>query len=80
MANHKCVDKLRKKMMAESKSVKWIRFDLSDITTGDGKKSGMTGQRIEYGYTHKKKDGTEVEKQEKSFVTHKFCPFCGKKY
>ena len=40
----------------------------------------MTGQRITFNYTHTMRNGKQIEKTGKSFVTHDYCPFCGKKY
>lgn len=79
--NHDCISKVRKQLKDADPSLGWVRFDLSTIQDMS-KKNGieMTGQRIEFSYKHKKKDGTEVEKIGKSFVTHAYCPFCGKKY
>lgn len=77
---HNCIDKKRKELMGETGKIKWIRFDLSTIRNTDGTGEEMTGQRITYGYTHKKKDGTEITKEDKSYITHTYCPFCGKKY
>lgn len=79
--NHDCIAELRKQMMQADERLKWVRFDLSTIVDADARNPEYkTGQRIEYGYVHTKKDGSKVEKQEKSFITHKYCPFCGKKY
>ena len=80
--NHDCISRVREELKAANPDmISWIRFDLSTIKDMS-KKNGinMTGQRIEYAYNHKKKDGTVVEKTGKSFITHDYCPFCGKKY
>lgn len=72
MANHKkCIDKIRKQIMKADPNIRYVRFDLANIT--DGSKTDMTGQRIEVGYENKKK-------VDKSFIEHDFCPFCGGKY
>lgn len=76
---HDCISKLRKKMKKDDPSLHWIKFDISDIEDADD--VGMkTGQRIEFSYSHTKKDGTVIEKKGKSYVTHDFCPFCGEAY
>jgi hypothetical protein len=79
--NHDCITRVRKELKENNLDMGWVRFDLSTIKD-ISKKTGieMTGQRIEYNYQQKKKDGTTVEKIGKSFVTHDYCPFCGKKY
>ncbi|MGN6478314.1 MAG: hypothetical protein ACTHKV_13900 [Flavipsychrobacter sp.] len=79
--NHDCISKVREQLKAADPSLGWVRFDMStikDMSKKDG--INMTGQRIEYSYKHTKKDGTVIEKTGKSFVTHDYCPFCGKKY
>lgn len=73
-----CINKVRESIKNEGPHIKWVSFDLSTIS--DGKIGNMTGQRITVGYTHTNKHGVEVQKEEKSFITHIYCPFCGKKY
>ncbi len=79
--NHDCITKVREQLKNDAPEINWIRFDLSTIQNASIKNPiNKTGQRIEYGYTHKKKDGSTVEKVGKSFVSHKYCPFCGEEY
>ena len=84
MKNHeKCIDKVRKQIMEANPELKYVHFDLVNIVSWDGNKRSKyfkTGQRTSSGYNHKKKDGTIVQKEQKSFVAHEFCPFCGEKY
>lgn len=80
--NHDCLSRVRQELKdANPDMIGFIFFDLStikDMSNNSGIK--MTGQGISYGYQHKKRDGTIVEKRGKSFVTHDYCPFCGEKY
>lgn len=78
---HDCISKVRQQIKDANPSIGWVRFDLSTIRN-ESNLNGVdkTGQRIEYSYKHTKKDGTVVEKTAKSFITHDFCPFCGKRY
>jgi len=76
-----CNAKVRKGLMTNNSSITHIYFDLSNIQ--DISKSNpviKTGQNIEVGYNHTMKNGEIRQKTRKSFVTHEFCPFCGKKY
>lgn len=79
---HDCIAKKREELKKANPDITYIRFDLSTIadTSTKSERREMTGQRIEYGYKHKKKNGEEIIKTEKSFVTHKYCPFCGKEF
>ncbi len=80
----RCLDKVRKQIMKASPELKYVRFDLSNIISWDenNKRSRYpkTGQRIVVGFDKKRKDGTVVSKEEKSFISHDYCPYCGKKY
>lgn len=79
--NHDCLTGIRKELKAANPDMGFIRFDLSSIRDiASTKGIEMTGQRIEYSYQHKKRDGSTIVKTAKSFVTHDYCPFCGKKY
>ena len=78
---HGCIAALRGRMMQNNGKLKWVKFSLTGIVNTDGtSREEKTGQEIIYGYEHKKKDGSAVIKQGKSFVAHTYCPFCGKKY
>jgi len=78
---HDCISKERKKMMDESPSINYVRFDLSRIVDMN-KRNGenKTGSHIWIGYKKKNKAGVEQQKEQKTFITHTYCPFCGKKY
>ena len=79
--NHDCISRVRNELKEANPEMGWVRFDCSTIKDMKSKNGiEMTGQRIEYSYKHKKKDGTEIEKIGKDFVTHDYCPFCGEKY
>lgn len=65
---------MRDGWMADDASILGISFECSRI---DGYK---TGQRLEVRRKRKKRDGSETEKVEKTFVAHDFCPWCGKGY
>ena len=78
MVKHNCIDKVTKQLMDADPALKTVRIGFSTIT--DGKTSNMTGQPVEVSFEKKKKDGTTKTVYEKSFVTHDYCPFCGKKY
>lgn len=78
----KCLEKIRKQII-KNNNANYVRIDLSTIAVRfeDGTSMGdVTGQRIEIGYNHAKRDGTIQRKEKKSFVTHDFCPFCGNEY
>lgn len=80
--NCNCVEEVRKDLI-ESLNANYVRIDMSTInTTENGKvvKENLTGQRIEVGYNHVKRDGGIQRKERKSFISHVFCPFCGVKY
>lgn len=79
----KCLDKVRKQIM-QGTDLKYVRFDMSTVKSyGDNNERSQfykTGQRITIGFDKKRRDGTVVLKEEKSFVAHDYCPFCGKKF
>lgn len=77
-----CLETIRKNIIQNEKA-NYVRIDCSTILVRleNGKEiENATGQRIEIGYNHIKRDGSTQKKERKSFITHKFCPFCGKKY
>jgi hypothetical protein len=79
----KCLEEVRKNLI-ESLNANYVRIDMSTIsvTNGDGKrtKENITGQRIEVGYNHVRRDRGIQQKERKSFIAHQFCPFCGGEY
>jgi hypothetical protein len=81
---HNCLEEIRENIMENDPEINYVYFKLSNIKTINretGAESKIkTGQAVEIGYNHIKKDGTMVRKSRKSFVTHTHCPFCGKKY
>lgn len=81
MKKHDCLQKVREALKEADPKLTYVRFELSTIRDIDDNKSEpRTGQAIEYGYNHTKKNGEVVTKSAKSFVSHEYCPFCGKKY
>lgn len=77
---HDCISKVRKELMNANPKIKTIHFELSTIANADGSKQGMTGQAIQYTWEEANKKGIVKTQRLKTFVTHKYCPFCGKKY
>ena len=79
----KCIEDVRKNLI-ESLNANYVRIDMSTIsvTNSDGKrtKENITGQRIEVGYNHVRRDGGIQQKERKSFIAHQFCPVCGVEY
>lgn len=78
MKKHDCISKVRTELKEQDKDATYIRFSLSTIRGEE--KDSMTGQEIVIGYNHTKRDGMVIDKPQKTFVTHTYCPFCGKKY
>lgn len=77
-----CLEKIRKNIIS-NENANYVRIDCSTIRVRfeQGKDmENVTGQRIEIGYNHVKRDGSIQKKQRKSFITHDFCPFCGAEY
>lgn len=75
-----CIKKLYEEIKKE-KDVKYSKISLSTIVDYNSKNPiNKTGQQLRIIYRHKRKDGIETEKTENTFITHNFCPFCGKKY
>lgn len=75
-----CNPKVREELMKSDPTLTHVYFDLSNIGRLDGKGSTKTGQKIEVGYNHTMKSGEVREKTRNTFITHNYCPFCGKKY
>ncbi len=78
----KCLEEIRSNIIA-NENANYVRIDCSTIRVRrDGMKDveNVTGQRVEIGYNQIKKDKSVIKKERKSFVTHDYCPFCGKKY
>lgn len=77
-----CLNEIRKNIIANH-SAKYVRIDCSSIRVrqeGEPDKENVTGQRVEIGYDHIKRDGAIQSKEKKSFVNHDYCPFCGVEY
>lgn len=74
MARCNCLDEVRKDLMSQDENISYILFDMSNIKNMSRPELGYkTGQRLEVGYKNKKK-------VDKTFISHDYCPFCGKKY
>lgn len=81
--NHNCIGKIREKMITETPSINYIRFDLSRIESFKNNKSNgirKTGTNIWIGIEKVNKNGDKKIVEKKSFITHKYCPWCGEKY
>lgn len=77
-----CLEETRNKLI-EMYNANYVRIDMSTISVTEGEKTikeNLTGQRIEIGYNHVRRDGGIQRKERKSFISHVFCPFCGVKY
>ncbi|HHT23140.1 MAG TPA: hypothetical protein GXZ87_07515 [Bacteroidales bacterium] len=79
MKKHNCISEIRENIKKMEPNVAYVRFDLADVHSDDCNVL-MTGQRIDVGIKKKKRNGEEKIVNEKSFVAHNYCPFCGKKY
>lgn len=80
-SKHDCISKVRNELKNADPSLGYVKFDLDNIQDTSLKNGiKMTGQRITFSYIHTMRNGKQVEKTGKSFVTHDYCPFCGKKY
>lgn len=79
----KCIEDIRNNLTERLKA-NYVIIDMStlSVTDDDGKriKENITGQRIEVGYNHVKRDNGVQRKKRKSFIAHQFCPFCGVEY
>ncbi|MFC0186025.1 hypothetical protein [Pseudarcicella hirudinis] len=76
-----CLTKYRTWIIEEVPGANEVIFDLDNIKSEEGKKvTWKTGQRLTIGKTKINKAGKRIDKTEKSWISHKFCPFCGKKY
>jgi len=74
MAQCKCIEVVRQELLSQDENIKYVIMDLSNIKNMSKPDLGYkTGQRITIGFTNKKKE-------EKTFIAHDYCPFCGIKY
>lgn len=81
MKEHNCINEVTKRLMDANPRLTGVRILLSTLHDMDDKTAEViTGQPIEISFIHKKKNGDEIRKYEKTFVSHAYCPFCGKKY
>lgn len=77
-----CLETIRKNIIS-NEDANYVRIDCSTIRIrfeGGKDLENVTGQKIEIGYNHVKRDGSIQKKERKSFIAHDFCPFCGKEY
>lgn len=79
---HDCLKQVIATIKKDNALVESVRFACANIVSFPPIKNEdkKTGQPIEIGLRHKKRDGTITTKYEKTFITHGYCPFCGKKY
>jgi hypothetical protein len=60
---------------------KYVKFEKELTSYGDNDvKHITTGQGFTAGYYFNTKTGLRRSKTFKSFVAHRYCPFCGKEY
>lgn len=74
-----CIKEVKEDLRANAEA-NYVEMDCSTITNFRNPGPPKTGQRITVNYNHVKRDGGIVRKNQKSFVVHTFCPFCGVKY
>lgn len=77
MAYHKCIDE--KINMQLERGAKYVIIDLCNISR-ENETILRTGQKIEIVTEGLNKKGIKKENRLKSFLTHNYCPFCGKSY
>ena len=84
MAQEPCCNaKVREGLMANNAAITSVYFDLSNIQSFERNKpvgGAKTGQKIEVYYDKVMKNGEVRNVKRNSFVSHDYCPFCGKKY
>lgn len=82
--NCPCLQKIREAVIEDSKDLPrptiGVVFDLSNIIRFDGKGMAKTGQQVWLTEEITKKNGDKVRKDRRSYITHIYCPFCGKKF
>ncbi len=82
--NCPCLQKLREATIESTKDserpIIGVIFDLSNIARLDGRGMAKTGQKIWITEVHTMKNGEKRQKERVSFMTHNYCPFCGKKF
>ena len=74
-----CNAKIREQLKDNNPAITAVYFDLSNIGSF-GSDKRITGQKVEVYYNHTMKSGEVRNKKRNSFVSHQYCPFCGKKY
>jgi len=82
--NCKCLDLMRENWKRESANsdepIVGVYFDHANIQRLDGRGMMKTAQRITLTKVLTKKNGDKYQKSFNTFVTHMYCPFCGKKF
>lgn len=66
--------------MIQDKRLVGVRFDLATIGNLYAAGEAMTGQRIWIRVKKMRRNGTEYTQDVRTFISHNYCPFCGKKY
>jgi hypothetical protein len=80
-----CVDKVRQELMTDDDTIYAIRFGLANVKTFNNyNKRGIskTGQYLTIFFKDKKdrNGNSKPVRPKKTFISHDYCPFCGKKY
>jgi hypothetical protein len=72
-----CITKIIKNAKKHDKTIEYIDFELSSL-----QRFGAKPMRYKTGQSIKiyRKTKTGKEKATKTFVSHNFCPFCGKEF
>lgn len=81
---HNCLEKIRTEFLStgifKDHKDKYVKFE-KELTSYNGDKTiKTTGQGILAGFYFNTKNGLRREKKIKTFIPHRFCPFCGISY
>jgi ribosome-associated protein YbcJ (S4-like RNA binding protein) len=79
--DHNCLKELVEFWKEDDPNFIRAEFELStikQIRSGNGIR--MTGQSVHITEKYIKRNGEVTTRTRKTFVSHNYCPFCGKKY